>query len=181
MNNRLSKLVALLLAALLIFSVSAFTVFAEESEEADTAEQSEAVSGEASEEASAEASTEASEEASAEASEEASAEASTEASEAEPEKASSNVPWKLIITAGVIVVIAAVLFILTRTKTKLGQKIAKFFKDYKSEMKKITWMSWKDLVKATATVLVILAIAAVFVGLLDWGFSSLVNLLSSIG
>ena len=177
MNNRLSKLVALLLAALLIFSVSAFTVFAEESEEADTAEQSEAVSEEASEEASAETSAEASEEASTETS----TETSAEASEAEPQETPSNVPWKLIITAGVIVVIAAVLFILTRTKTKLGQKIAKFFKDYKSEMKKITWMSWKDLVKATATVLVILAIAAVFVGLLDWGFSSLVNLLSSIG
>ena len=93
----------------------------------------------------------------------------------------SNVPWKLIIAVGVIVLLAAVVFILSKTKTKLGEKIAKFFKDYKSELKKIVWMPWKDLVKATGIVLVVLLAAALLTGLLDYGFSSLVRLLSKIG
>ena len=163
MSNRLSKLLALVLALMLVFSVSLFAVSAEESTEGAAESTAESV-----------------EESAAESAEESKA-VSAEESKAATESSSSNIPWKLIITVAVIIVIVAVLFILTRTNTKLGQKIAKFFKDYKSELKKITWMSWKDLVKATATVLVILAVAAIFVGLLDWGFSSLVNLLSSIG
>ena len=171
MSNRLSKLLALVLALMLVFSVSLFAVSAEESTEGAAESAAESVEESAAESA---------EESKAESAEESKAE-SAEESKAATESSSSNIPWKLIITVAVIIVIVAVLFILTRTNTKLGQKIAKFFKDYKSELKKITWMSWKDLVKATATVLVILAVAAIFVGLLDWGFSSLVNLLSSIG
>ena len=75
----------------------------------------------------------------------------------------------------------AVLFILAKTKTKVGEKISKFFKDYKSELKKIVWMPWKDLLKATGIVLAVLLVAALLIGLLDYGFSSLIRLLSSIG
>lgn len=99
----------------------------------------------------------------------------------EQKSSTSNVPWKLIISVGVIILIVAVLFILSKTKTKLGDKIAKFFKDYKSELKKIVWMPWKDLLKATGIVLVVLLVAALLIGLLDYGFSSLVSLLSKIG
>ena len=190
MNNRLSKVLALILAVMLVFTVSLFAVSAEESDDASEAEsvaeseaesvaeseeESEASAAESKSESAAESATSA-----AESKSESAAESKAE-SEAPKEESSSSIPWKLIITIAVAVVIVAVLFILTRTKTKFGQKIAKFFKDYKSETKKITWMPWKELVKATATVLVILAVAAIFVGLLDFAFSSLVQLLSSIG
>ncbi|MBP5231622.1 MAG: preprotein translocase subunit SecE [Clostridia bacterium] len=111
---------------------------------------------------------------------ESAAESATE--ESEPaQSTASNVPWKLIISLGVIILIVAVLFILAKTKTKLGEKISKFFKDYKSELKKIVWMPWKDLLKATGIVLVVLLVAAAIIGLLDYGFSSLILLLSKIG
>lgn len=185
------RFLPLLLALLLVFSASFLAVSAEEDESnAESAVSDEASGTESAAETSeAEASgTEskaetsgAESEASGEASTEASAEESGTTSEASEEETSSNVPWKLIITVAVIVVLIAVLFILTRTNTKVGQKVLKFFKDYKSELKKITWMPWKDLVKATATVLVILAVAAVVIGLLDYGFSTLVKLLSKVG
>ena len=107
--------------------------------------------------------------------------ATSDETSTEQTSSTSNVPWKLIISVGVIVLLIAVLFILSKTKTKLGEKISKFFKDYKSELKKIVWMPWKDLLKATGIVLVVLLVAAALIGLLDYGFSSLVRLLSKIG
>lgn len=172
-KNRLLRLLPILLALALLFSVAVFAVYAEgEDESAD--ETSEVASGDetSAEAASSEAAS------SAAASSEASAESSAPAQE---QKTPSNVPWKLIITVAVIVVIAAVLFILAKTNNKLGQRIAKFFKDYKSEIKKISWMSRKDLLRSTLVVLAVLIAASIVIGLLDFGFSELVKLLSSIG
>ena len=61
--------------------------------------------------------------------------------------------WQLIITAAIVVILIAVLFILSKTNTKLGQKIANFFKNNKSEIKKVVWMPKNDLVKSTCIVL----------------------------
>lgn len=168
MSNRLLKILPLVMALLLVFSVSAFAVLADEAPEtvaapaSETSAESEDVDGVAADPVSAE------------------TPAAAESTET-PAESTSNVPWKLIIAVGVIVVIIAVLFILAKTNSKLGQKIAKFFKDYKSELKKIVWMPWKDLLKATGVVLVVLLAAGIIIGLLDYGFSSLVKLLSSIG
>ena len=50
------------------------------------------------------------------------------------------------------------------------EKLVKALRAYKSEMKKITWFSWKNVVRCTVFVLVsVVAIAAV-VGLLDFVF-----------
>ena len=187
-KNKLLRLLPILLAIALLFTVSVFATFAEgEDESADetseTSETSEAASSE--EEASEAASEEASDDASA--SKEASSEAVTEysapaeSSEAQKQSSTSNIPWKLIITIAVIVVVVAVLFILAKTNSKPGQRIAKFFKDYKSEIKKISWLSRKDLVRSTLVVLAVLIAASIVIGLLDFAFSELVNLLSSIG
>ena len=51
-------------------------------------------------------------------------------------------------------------------------RVAKFFRDLKSERKKITWPSKEDTLKKTGVVIV--------VGLLDLGFSKLVLLLGSL-
>ena len=80
-----------------------------------------------------------------------------------------------------IIIAVAVLFILTKTNTKAGLAIAKFFKDYKSELKKVVWMPRNDLIKSTGIVLLVLVCACIVIGLLDLGFSSLLNLMSSIG
>lgn len=189
LKNRLLKVLPVLMALLLVFTVSVFATVAEGEDESagvvseeTTAEETSAegaASDGAAEESSEAAESEGSAEASANSSSEASKEASSEGTS--DEQSASNIPWKLIITVVVIIVIAVVLFILAKTNSKLGQRIAKFFKDYKSEIGKISWMSRKDLVRSTLVVLAVLVVAAVAIGLLDFGFSKLVGLLSSIG
>ncbi len=63
------------------------------------------------------------------------------------------------------------------TKVKKSSKIAKFFRDYKSEFKKIVWPSKNDTFRMSAVVLVAIVIASVAIFLLDTGFSSLIGLL----
>jgi preprotein translocase subunit SecE len=53
----------------------------------------------------------------------------------------------------------------------------KWFKDLKSEIKKVTWPSRKAVVNNTAVVLVTVVITSIFVGALDLGFYELVKFL----
>lgn len=50
-----------------------------------------------------------------------------------------------------------------------------YFKDLKAEFKRITWASKEDVKKSTVVVLTFCAILVVFVGLLDSGFSTLIQ------
>ena len=54
---------------------------------------------------------------------------------------------------------------------RTSEKIKKFWKSYKSELKKITWYSRKQTFTSTLLVLVCMGVSAVFIGLLDLGFS----------
>ncbi len=92
----------------------------------------------------------------------------------------SNIPWAKIITLAVIVVLILALIILSKTDSALGQRIAKFFKEYLSEIKKIAWSSPKDTAKATGVVLVFIVGAGIVIGLLDYGFTQLIKLLADI-
>ena len=182
-KNRLLRLLPVLLALLLVFSVSVFAPFAEPDDTSTEATSSEVTSSEAtSEEASSDASSEAvAEESSADGESEASTdeEATSDAENgATEEEAASSIPWKLIISLIVIVVVVAILFILAKTNSKLGQRIAKFFKDYKSEISKISWMPRNELVRSTLVVLAVIVASAIVIGLLDLLFSFLVGLLS---
>ena len=66
------------------------------------------------------------------------------------------------------------------TKVEHG-RIYGFFRDYKSEMKKIVWSSKEDVLKNTVVVVVTLVIVGALVGLLDLGFSQLLLLIGKIG
>ena len=55
------------------------------------------------------------------------------------------------------------------TKEKKPGRIAKFFRDYKSEMKKITWCPFKSVKSNTALVVGLVAVLAIVIGLLDYG------------
>lgn len=50
-----------------------------------------------------------------------------------------------------------------------------FFKDIISEMKKVTWLSRRELMYLTGLVLIVTVVMALFLGVLDFGFSKLVN------
>ena len=58
-----------------------------------------------------------------------------------------------------------------KNKVGLGQRIKKFFKDYKSELKKIVWLSPKMTAQYMGMVLVMMVIVSAFIGVLDLVFS----------
>ena len=99
---------------------------------------------------------------------------------ADETESASSFPWARVITLIVIVALIAAAIILSKTQTALGQKIAKFFRDYKSEVQKIVWFSFKDTMKATGVVLVTILGFAVVIGLLDFGFTEIIKLLANI-
>ena len=71
------------------------------------------------------------------------------------------IPW--IVVGGVVVVGVAVLLI------KCPEKIAKGLRVYKSEFKKVSWLSWKETKKNSLIVLGMLAACALVICLLDLG------------
>lgn len=73
--------------------------------------------------------------------------------------------------------IADILEIEGTKKLPLIKRIIAFFKDYKSETKKIVWPNVKTVVKNTFIVLVICALVGGFVCLLDLGLGTLVELI----
>ena len=67
-----------------------------------------------------------------------------------------------------------------KAKVSLKEKISKFIREYKSEIKKISWCQPNDLVKLTGIVLVSVVIVSVCVGALDFGFSKLMILIGDL-
>ena len=61
-----------------------------------------------------------------------------------------------------------------KTKVPFGTRIKKFFKDYKSEIKKITWSSRKDTLKNTGVTLAIIVASAVAIGVLDFVLTKII-------
>ena len=106
------------------------------------------------------------------------AEGEEESEEDEQTAATIKNPWTGWIIAGIVlIVIALFIFVSIKKNTRLGQKIVKFYKDYRSEIKKIVWLSRKELIKKTGVVLVTIIIAAIFLGLLDYAFTNLILLI----
>lgn len=65
------------------------------------------------------------------------------------------------------------------TEKKQG-RVVKFFRDLKSERKKVTWPTLEDTKKQTYVVIVELFAVALLVGLLDYGFSKFILWLAGI-
>ena len=71
-----------------------------------------------------------------------------------------------------------------KKKVPLGERvkgffgrIGKYFKDTRSELKKVVWPSRQDVRVKTITVLVVVVIAAVVLILLDMAFGGIIHLL----
>ena len=75
---------------------------------------------------------------------------------------------------GVTLIAVAIFCIIKR------EKVGKFFRSLKSEMKKIVWFSWKDTRKNTIVVIIAVVIIAVFIGLLDFAFNNGVKILHGL-
>ncbi len=61
---------------------------------------------------------------------------------------------------------------MAEVKEKKPNRIAKFFRDYKSELKKITWCPFKTVKTNTTMVCVLVVILAIVIALLDLGAST---------
>ena len=57
------------------------------------------------------------------------------------------------------------------------QKVVRFLKDYKGEIKKITWPNFKSVVKNTIIVLVMCVIIGLFIWAIDLGLNALLRLI----
>ncbi len=64
-----------------------------------------------------------------------------------------------------------------KSKTKKPNKVVKWFKDLKIEFNKVTWASWKTIRNNTSVVLSTVVLLSAFVGLLDWGLLTVMNLI----
>jgi preprotein translocase subunit SecE len=56
------------------------------------------------------------------------------------------------------------------------EKISRFFRDVRSEMKCVTWPNKADLKEGTIVVMVMSTIVAIFLSLIDFGFSKIIEL-----
>ena len=63
-----------------------------------------------------------------------------------------------------------------KANRKKRKSPVRFFKDIVSELKKVTWPTAKDLIKYAGAVIAFILVMAVITGLMDFGLSSLFNL-----
>ncbi len=80
-----------------------------------------------------------------------------------------------LIVGGVALIAVIVLCIVKR------KRIIESLRAYRSEMKKITWYSWKSVVRSTVFVIVVVLATALLVGLLDVVFFESQHLLTGKG
>ena len=65
-------------------------------------------------------------------------------------------------------------------KEKKKGRIKEAWRGFKSENKKIVWPSWKQVLKNTGVVLVIVIICAIIIGALDYAFSGGIQALTDL-
>ncbi len=66
-----------------------------------------------------------------------------------------------------------------KSKTSFISKIQKYFKDTKSELKKVTWPTKEQLKQNTTVIIVFIILIGIFLFVFDLGFSKLISLLPS--
>ena len=95
--------------------------------------------------------------------------------EAEKTEGLSTAAIVWIVIGGVLVVAGVVLGI------KYRENIVKALRVYKSEFKKVSWLSWKDTKKSSLVVLGVLAACALVICLLDLGlYNGLLALIQAL-
>lgn len=65
-------------------------------------------------------------------------------------------------------------------KLTIPKRVVRFFRDYKSEVKKIVWPGFKDVIKNTLIVLVMCLLVGALIWLVDFGLGELLKLVWSI-
>lgn len=175
---KFSKILAVILAAMLMLTLLTATVFAETGT-GEANEDTSAVTGETTGDVTGETTGEDTEDGSD--GDETTADPSSETTKAPASEttassgssgSSSKINWVDIIVSASIIVLAALAFTICYfVIPKFRARVQKFFGDYKSELKKVTWSSKEEVKRNTITVVVIIAAVAIVIALLDVIFS----------
>ena len=163
-----SKILAVILAAMLMLTLLTANVFADEATGEAAAETTAEVAGDATE-APAEETT-------------APADDHDHNHEGETEdEHDHSINWVDIIVSASIIVLGAVAFVICYFAIpSFREKVKKFFSDYKSELKKVTWSSKEDVRRNTITVIVVIVALVIVIALLDVIFSGGIEALSHL-
>ena len=65
-------------------------------------------------------------------------------------------------------------------KEKNKGKIKEAWRGFRSEVKKVVWPSWKQVLKNTGVVLAVMAVCAIIIGALDYAFGTGIVALSKL-
>ena len=65
-------------------------------------------------------------------------------------------------------------------KLTIFKRIVRFFRDYKSEVKKIVWPGWKEVQKNTLIVLIICLVIGALIWVIDFGLAKLLSLILGV-
>jgi preprotein translocase subunit SecE len=57
------------------------------------------------------------------------------------------------------------------------EKVKKFLKEVKIELKKVVWPTRKDTIASTSVVIILVIIIALFLGLVDFGLSKIIRVI----
>ena len=164
-----SKILAVILAAILMLTLLTATVFADEATGEAAAETTAEVAGDATEAPA--------EETEAPAEDDHDHEDET----TEEDEHDHSINWVDIIVSASIIVLGAVAFVICYFAIpSFREKVKKFFSDYKSELKKVTWSSKEDVRRNTITVIVVIVALVIVIALLDVIFSGGIEALSHL-
>ena len=156
-----SKILAVILAAMLMLTLLTANVFADEATGEAAAETTAEVAGDATEAPAEET--------------EAPAEDDHDDHDHEGETEDEHdhsINWVDIIVSASIIVLAALAFVICYFAIpSFKEKVKKFFSDYKSELKKVTWSSKEDVRRNTITVIVVIVALVIVIAILDVIFS----------
>lgn len=163
-----SKILAVILAAMLMLTLLTANVFADEATGEAAAETTAEVAGDATEAPA----------------EETTAPADDHDHDHEGENEDEHdhsINWVDIIVSASIIVLGAVAFVICYFAIpSFREKVKKFFSDYKSELKKVTWSSKEDVRRNTITVIVVIVALVIVIALLDVIFSGGIEALSHL-
>ncbi len=57
------------------------------------------------------------------------------------------------------------------------QKTKQFLREVRTELRKVTWPTWKGTLASTSVVIVVVIIVSIFLGLVDLGLTNLIKLI----
>ena len=100
-----------------------------------------------------------------------------EEAQKEPEKTGLSTAAIIWIVIGSVILVAAIVL-----GIKFREQIGKTLVVYKSEFKKVSWLSWKDTKKSSWIVLGVLVACAIVICLLDLGlFEAFMAMINAFG